>query len=176
MGWFDGKSSAVSSGGSVRRRSSPTPSSHSTHSRRSKSSKSGYSTQHTRSAAPSFFGGLGGSRTGGRSSPSVFSSFSSSSRRARPREGFVQRMLRDIKRLFRDIYRWARRNPLKVFMMVIVPLLTSGVLPKLLAMIGIRLPHAVTSALGGGAKSNGGGSRGVSENMSSLMNIARMFA
>lgn len=87
-------------------------------------------------------------------------------------------MLRDIKRLFRDIYRWARRNPMKVFMMVIVPLLTSGVLPKLLAMIGIRLPHAVTSALGGAAKPSGAGAggRGMSENISSLMNIAKMFA
>ncbi|KXG45361.1 uncharacterized protein PGRI_042740 [Penicillium griseofulvum] len=177
MGWFDGYSK--SSSGS-RRRSSPTPSGHSTHSRRS---KSGYSTHQSRST-PSFFGGLGGSRTGGRSSPSVFSSFSSSSRRARPREGFVQRMLRDIKRLFRDIYRWARRNPMKVFMMVIVPLLTSGVLPKLLAMIGIRLPHAITSALGGASKSSGGmgdmmgggGGRGISENIGSLMSIAKMFA
>lgn len=63
-------------------------------------------------------------------------------------------------------------------MMVIVPLLTSGVLPKLLAMIGIRLPHAVTSALGGAAKSSGAtaGGRGMSENISSLMNIAKMFA
>ncbi|KOS48084.1 hypothetical protein ACN38_g899 [Penicillium nordicum] len=175
MGWFDGKSSTVSSAGYTRRRSSPTPSSHSTHSRRSKSGHS--STHHTRNPAPSFFGGLGG----GRSSPSVFSSFSSSSRRARPRQGFIQRMLRDIKRLFRDIYRWARKNPMKVFMMVIVPLLTSGVLPKLLAMIGIRLPHAVTSALGGATKSSGGGDgggggRGMSENISSLMNIAKMFA
>ncbi|CAI7615111.1 unnamed protein product [Penicillium glandicola] len=183
MGWFDGKSSAVSSGGYVRRRSSPTPSSRSTHSTHSRRSKSGYSsTRQPRSSTPSFFGGLsglGGGRSGGRSSPSVFSSFSSSSRRARPREGFVQRMIRDIKRLFRDIYRWARRNPMKVFMMVIVPLLTSGVLPKLLAMIGIRLPHAVTSALGGASKSRdgaAGGGRGMSENISSLMNIAKMFA
>jgi hypothetical protein len=92
-------------------------------------------------------------------------------------------MLRDIKRLFRDIYRWARRNPMKVFMMVIVPLLTSGVLPKLLAMIGIRLPHAITSALGGASKSSGGmgdmmggGNRGIGENIGSLMSIAKMFA
>lgn len=90
----------------------------------------------------------------------------------------MQRMLRDIKRLFHDIYRWARRNPMKVFMMVIVPLLTSGVLPKLLAMIGIRLPAAITKALGGSVgKSQGGdgGGRGMSENISSLMNIAKMF-
>ena len=87
-------------------------------------------------------------------------------------------MLRDIKRLFRDIYRWARRNPMKVFMMVIVPLLTSGVLPKLLAMIGIRLPQAITKALGGSVgKSHGGngGGSGMSEHISSLMNIAKMF-
>ncbi|KAJ5789371.1 uncharacterized protein N7518_006382 [Penicillium psychrosexuale] len=172
MGWFDSKTSAASSTGYARRRSSPTPS---TRSRRSKSAYS--STQHARSA-PSFFG-LGGSRTGGRSSPSVLSSFSSSSRRARPREGFVQRMIRDIKRLFRDIYRWARRNPMKVFLMIIVPLLTSGVLPKLLAMIGIRLPHAVMSALGGAPRPRegmGGGERGMSEHISSLVSIAKMFA
>ncbi|OGE58064.1 hypothetical protein PENARI_c001G04489 [Penicillium arizonense] len=168
MGWFDGRSS-VSSAGYVRRRS-PTR------------SKSGYSTHHSRHSAPSFFGNLGGGRTGGRSSPSVFSSFSSSSsRRARPREGFVQRMIRDIKRLFRDIVRYARRNPMKVLMMVILPLLTSGVLPKLLAMIGIRLPHGVTSALGGSVAHSsrgleGGAGRGIGENLSSLMNIAKMFA
>ncbi|KAJ5774611.1 hypothetical protein N7457_009507 [Penicillium paradoxum] len=169
MGWFDGKSTA-SSVGHVRRRS---PAS-STHSGRSSRSKSGHSTHHSQKSAPSFLG----TRSGGRSSPSVFSSFSSSSRRARPREGFVQRMIRDIKRLFRDIYRWARRNPMKVFMMVIVPLLTSGVLPRLLAMIGIRLPHAITKALGGSSKSHGsdnGGGRGMSEHISSLMNIAKMF-
>ncbi|EKV08547.1 oxidase [Penicillium digitatum] len=176
MGWFDSKSSAVSSGGNVQRRSSPTPSSHSIHNKRSKNSKSGYSTHHTRTSAPSFISGLGGSRAGARSNPSVFSSFSSSSRRARPRDGFVQRMLRDIKRLFRDIYRWARRNPVKVFMLVILPLLTSGVLPKLLAMIGIRLPRAVTSALGGAAKSNGRGGRGVLGKIGSLGKIAKIFA
>lgn len=90
----------------------------------------------------------------------------------------MQRMIRDIKRLFRDIYKYARRNPVKVFMMVIVPLLTSGVLPKLLGMIGIRLPHAVISALGGSAPKPQGfaDSRGIGENITSLMNIAKMFA
>lgn len=89
-------------------------------------------------------------------------------------------MIRDIKRLFRDIYRYMRRNPMKVFMMVIVPLLTSGVLPKLLGFIGIRLPHAVISALGGSVPKPAGypeaGGRGISENINSLMNIAKMFA
>lgn len=71
--------------------------------------------------------------------------------------------------------------------MVIVPLLTSGVLPKLLAMVGLRLPHGVVSALGGsaggargpggyGGPTGGGGGPGLSENLTSLMNIAKMFA
>lgn len=92
-------------------------------------------------------------------------------------------MIRDIKRLFRDIVRFAKKNPFKVLMLVIVPLLTSGVLPKLLAMIGLRLPHGVMSALGGGGGAGargmggmGGGAGGMSENLTSLMNIAKMFA
>ncbi|KAJ5085661.1 hypothetical protein N7532_010432 [Penicillium argentinense] len=182
MGWFDGRSSthghshghhstSHSNGYFVRRKGSPTR------------SKSGYSTYHSRNSAPSFFNL--GRTSSGRSSPahSVFSSFSSSSRRARPREGFVQRMVRAIKRLFRDIYRYARHHPIKVLMLVIIPLLTSGVLPKLLAMIGLRLPHGLISALGGstgGARGGGfgamDGGRGMSENLTSLMNIAKMFA
>ncbi|CAI7639114.1 unnamed protein product [Penicillium pancosmium] len=165
MGWFDGRSSSSSHSHShnhtskgdgyyVRRRAgSPTR------------SKSGYtSTHHTRNSAPSFFnlGRTTSGRSSGRSSPthSVFSAFSSSSRRARPREGFVQRMIRDVKRLFRDIIRFAKKNPFKVLMLVIVPLLTSGVLPKLLAMIGLRLPHGVMSALGGAGASGARGGMG----------------
>ncbi|KAJ5224127.1 hypothetical protein N7468_008669 [Penicillium chermesinum] len=119
---------------------------------------------------------------GGRSSPSVFSSFSSSSRRARPRDGFMQRMVRSIKKLFRDIYRYARKNPIKVFLLVIIPLLTSGILPKLLAMIGVRLPHGIHTALGGsagpGARAMGGGmeNKGLSDSVNSLVSIAKMFA
>ncbi|KAJ5123408.1 hypothetical protein N7448_009505 [Penicillium atrosanguineum] len=178
MGWFDGPSKSSShsrSGGYYVRRRSPVRKS------------SGYSTHHSRHSAPSFFnlGALGGGRSvSGRSSPtrSVFSSFSSSSRRARPREGFVQRMIRSIKRLFRDIYRYARQHPMKVFMMVIVPLVTSGVLVKLLAMVGLRLPQGVLSALGGGA-SHGARSGfgepqgpGFSQGINGLMSLAKMFA
>lgn len=171
MGWFDGPKSSSSNQYVRRRQHSP-------------SRKGDYlSTHHARHSAPSIFGfGAGG----GRSSPSVFSSFSGSSRRARPRDGFVQRMVRSIKKLLRDIYRWARKHPIKVFLLVIVPLLTSGVLPKLLAMVGLRLPHGVASALGGGpgpgARAMGGGggggmqSGGISESVNSLVSIAKMFA
>ncbi|KAJ5736699.1 uncharacterized protein N7483_001824 [Penicillium malachiteum] len=170
MGWFDGPSSRSStSNGYVRRRTS---------SRASSPRKSSlYSTYHRGHSAPSIFSLGRGS--GGRSSPSVFSSFSSSSR-ARPREGFVQRLIRSIKKLFRDIYRYAREHPLKVFMLVILPLLTSGILPKLLAMIGIRLPHGVMGALGGApAGARGlemGSSSGLSDSVKSLVSLAKMFA
>ncbi|KAJ6020827.1 hypothetical protein N7540_006331 [Penicillium herquei] len=170
MGWFDGPSSRSSnSNGYVRRRTSSRAS--------SPRKSSSYSTYHRGSSAPSIFSLGRGS--GGRSSPSVFSSFSSSSRRARPREGFVQRLIHSIKKLFRDIYRYAREHPLKVFMLVILPLLTSGILPKLLAMIGIRLPHGVMGALGGapaGARGLEMGSSGLSDSVKSLVSLAKMFA
>ncbi|KAJ5650064.1 uncharacterized protein N7484_003787 [Penicillium longicatenatum] len=176
MGWFDGPSSKVSasSNGFTRRHTSSRASSRSRTG--SPSRRSGYSTYHKGHSAPSIFS-LG--RGGGRSSPSVFSTFSSSSRRARPREGFVQRMIRAIKKLFRDIYRYAREHPMKVLMLVVLPLLTSGVLPKLLAMIGIRLPHGVMGALGGSSGARGMGgmeSKGLSESVNSLMSLAKMFA
>lgn len=93
----------------------------------------------------------------------------------------MQRLVRSIKKLFRDIYRYARHHPMKVFLMVILPLLTSGVLPKLLGMIGIRLPHGMMSALGGSAPGARGAiegfeSKGLSESVNSLMNLAKMFA
>ncbi|GES64549.1 hypothetical protein ATEIFO6365_0009003800 [Aspergillus terreus] len=153
MGWFDGRSS--SSGYYVRRRSSP--------------ARRGYSTYHSRSSAPSIFS-MGGSSRAGRSSPSVFSS-SSSSRRARPRSGFIHRIVRYIKRLLRDIYSYARRHPFKVLLLVVVPLLTSGVLQRLFAMIGIHLPKSL--GLGGG--SHRGGESGMADNINGLMNIAKMF-
>lgn len=155
MGWFDGRSSASSSNYYSRRRSP--------------SRRSAYSTYHSRHSAPSFFN-LGGSRYG-RSSPSIFSS---SSRRARPRAGFIQRMVHYIKRLFRDIYEYARRHPIKVFLLVIVPLFTSGVLPKLLAMIGLRLPKGISDNLGNAANSGRGGEE-LGGGIKELVNIAKSF-
>lgn len=71
---------------------------------------------------------------------------------------------------------------MKVFMLVIVPLITSGVLVKLLGMVGLRLPHGIMSALGGSASASRGGyggqigGNGLSESVNSLVNIAKMFA
>lgn len=149
MGWFDGKSSS---------------SSHRHH-------RSPYSTHHGRHSTPSIYSlGSGGvTRHRGSSSSSIFSS-SSSPRRARPRAGFIQRVIHQIKRVLREIYRYARRHTAKVLFMVVVPLLTSGVLPKLFSMIGLRLPQGLlggkfAQALGAGA---GGGSGG-------LMSLAKNF-
>ncbi|KAL3489154.1 hypothetical protein BJX62DRAFT_163574 [Aspergillus germanicus] len=158
MGWFDGRSST--SGYYVRKKDkSP-----------SRRSTSGYSTHHSRHSAPSIFS-FSGSRTG-RSSPSAFSS--SSSRRARPRSGFIQRIVRYIKRLFRDISSYARRHPMKVFMLVVLPLITSGVLYKLFAMIGIRLPKNIFGG-SSGSSSRSGGDGGMAGNINGLMNIAKML-
>lgn len=90
-------------------------------------------------------------------------------------------MIRSIRRLFRDIYRYARHHPMKVFMLVIVPLLTSGVLVKLLAMVGVRLPHGIMTALGGSASGARGGfgeleGAGLSDSVNGLMSLAKMFA
>ena len=141
MVWFDNRSSVSSNS----RRRSP------------RRSNSIYSNKHSRSSAPSLFpgaaasngyghgyGGGGSSSTNRRSkSPSFFSmssSSSSSSRRAKPRAGFVHRVVRYIRKLLRDIYRYMRHHPIKTFLVVVVPMVMSGVLQKLLAMIGVPLP------------------------------------
>lgn len=161
MGWFDTRSSVSSSSNGYVRRRSP-------------SRRSVYSSYHARSSAPSLLGGGSGSHRG-RSSPSIFST-SSSSRRARPRAGFVQRVIRYIRNLLRDLYDHVRRHPVKVFMMVIMPLLTSGVLQKLLRMIGVSLPRKIFGGGGSGGHGHGhGGGDGLKDQIMSFMNVAKML-
>lgn len=68
---------------------------------------------------------------------------SSSYYKRSPRKNFISRMYRKLKHLLRDLTRHARRNPLKVFMLVLVPLVTCGALTALLARFGLRLPSYV---------------------------------
>ncbi|RAL06749.1 uncharacterized protein BO97DRAFT_286437 [Aspergillus homomorphus CBS 101889] len=160
MGWFDGRSPSSSS-------------SHRHHSRRrsSPSRRSTYSSHNTRHSAPSVFSlGSGINNRAGRSSPSVFSS--SSSRRARPRDGFIQRIIHIIQRIFRDAWKYAREHPIKVLTLLVIPLLTTGVLQRLLGMIGIRLPR---NLLGGGSTPGRPGGNGLADKIGGLMNIAKMF-
>lgn len=137
-----------------------------------------------------------------RSASSFFSSFSGgggggsrsySSSRARPRNGFMNKL----KRFLRDIYSYMRRNPIKVFMLVILPLITGGALTKILAQFGVRLPRSLENLVGaggqrgygederfysrGGARDFGGGSAlpgmggGMGQSLGSLIGIARAF-
>lgn len=94
-------------------------------------------------------------------------------------------MIRRIKRLLRDIWSYGRRHPIKVFLLVIVPLITGGVLQKLLAMVGLRLPSGLVgnrefeqisrrgtvSGLGGNGISGGG----LGDSINGLMSVAKMF-
>ena len=60
-----------------------------------------------------------------------------------PRKNFIERAYRKLKHLLRDLTRHARRNPFKVFMLVLVPLVACGALTALLARFGLRLPAYV---------------------------------
>lgn len=99
-----------------------------------------------------------------------------------------------------DLYYYARRHPVKVFMLVVMPLLTGGALHRILAQFGIRLPPGLLKAFGGaprGMEEFGIGGSGVRRNrygeyeryrvkgerseglglgdVGSLLNVAKMF-
>ena len=89
----------------------------------------------------------------------------------------MQRVIRYIRNLLRDLYDYARRHPVKVFMMVIVPLVTSGVLQRLLRMIGVPLPRKIFGGGGNGGHGHGhgGGGDGLKDQIMSFMNVAKML-
>ncbi|OJD13804.1 hypothetical protein AJ78_05786 [Emergomyces pasteurianus Ep9510] len=139
-------------------------------------------------SSPSLFN-LGGHANRSTAS-SLFSigSAASSSRRAKPRSGFIARTVLKIRRLFRHIMRYARSHPLKVFFMVVMPLITGGVLQKLLGVVGIRLPPSLGGKHGAGFKGGhgggglsgilaggGGGGGGLGESVGGLVSLAKMF-
>ncbi|KAI0100359.1 hypothetical protein GGR51DRAFT_532664 [Nemania sp. FL0031] len=106
------------------------------------------------SSRGSFFN-LGNSSTrsflsmGGGRSPSYY--------KRSPRPNFMTRAYKKLKRLLRDLVYWAKRHPVKVFMLVIMPLITGGALTALLARFGLRLPAGIQRMLGLAAKTAGGG-------------------
>ncbi|KAF4312280.1 hypothetical protein GTA08_BOTSDO12455 [Botryosphaeria dothidea] len=53
------------------------------------------------------------------------------------------RLLYKIKQLLRELYIYARRHPVKLFFMVVMPLLSSGALHGVLRQFGISLPRAL---------------------------------
>lgn len=134
----------------------------------------------------------------GSSKPSNNHSYGSSSR-ARPRSGLVAK----IKRWLSELLRWLKKHPMKVFFLVIMPLITGGALTKLLSKAGIRLPPQLERMIGsnmrgmggqerlyarGGARDFAGGTNlpgmmggaggmggGLGESAMGMMKIARMF-
>ncbi|KAL6895588.1 hypothetical protein HDV57DRAFT_17432 [Trichoderma longibrachiatum] len=91
----------------------------------------------------SFFG-VGGNH----SRSSFFGNSRPSYYKRSPREGFVQRCIKQLKRLLRDLQHYAKRHPWKVFFLVILPLVTGGALTALLARFGLRIPPALERMLG----------------------------
>jgi len=79
--------------------------------------------------------------------------------RRQPRQGFVQKIMTMIKRILRDLIRYAKRNPVKLVMLVVMPLITGGALTGLLARFGMKLPSALSGMMGGhqGQQHGGGG-------------------
>ncbi|KAK5947760.1 hypothetical protein OHC33_011206 [Knufia fluminis] len=116
-----------------------------------------------------------------------------SSSRARPRGGLVAKL----RRWLRDLYYYMKRYPVKVFFLVIMPLITGGALTKILSTVGIRLPPQLERMVGsnmnrgygqnerfysrGGARDFGGGSSlpgmggGGIGGLGDMMRLAKMF-
>ncbi|KAM0204454.1 hypothetical protein ACHAPA_006697 [Fusarium lateritium] len=109
------------------------------------------------SSRASFFG-LGG---GNNSRSSFFGNSRSSYYKRSPRQGFVQKTYKQLKRLLRDLVHWAKRHPWKVFFVVIMPLITGGALTALLARFGLRIPPAIERMLGVASKAATGDSSGL---------------
>jgi hypothetical protein len=130
--------------------------------RHHRSSRSHHDKHHSSDKRSSFF------NLPNTSTRSFFSSFGShgggggtSHYKRSPRQGFVSRMLRKLRRLLRDLVYYAKRHPVKVFMLVLMPLVTGGALTALLARFGLRLPAYVERMLGMAARAGSGDSLGL---------------
>ncbi|KAI2776826.1 hypothetical protein F4815DRAFT_483486 [Daldinia loculata] len=123
----------------------------------SSSHHSSHQDKHNSSRSSSFFNlGNGSSRSffslGGRSN---------SYYKRQPRSSFIQRTVKKLRRLLRDLIYYAKRHPIKVFMLVIMPLITGGALTALLARFGLRLPPTIERMLGVAARAGSGDSVGL---------------
>jgi hypothetical protein len=70
----------------------------------------------------------------------------------------MQSVYHKLRRLLRDLMHYMKKNPMRVFMLVIMPLITGGALTGLLARFGIRLPGGLEKLFG--AKESVGVGRG----------------
>ncbi|KAI1800401.1 hypothetical protein F4811DRAFT_30945 [Daldinia bambusicola] len=111
------------------------------------------------SSSRSSFFGLGNGST--RSFFSLGGHSNSSYYKRQPRSSFIQRTLKKLRRLLRDLVYYAKRHPFKVFMLVVMPLITGGALTALLARFGLRLPPTIERMLGVAARAGSGDSVGL---------------
>ncbi|KAF8854971.1 hypothetical protein BDZ45DRAFT_627036 [Acephala macrosclerotiorum] len=167
MGWFDGVSE---SGSSQRRKSSggrhhSSSHTHKGHSPRASSIFGLGDPKHNSSR--SIFGGGDPKHNSSRSSIFGFGGHraSSSAYKRSPRGGYLKRIYSQLRRLLRDLMYYMKRHPMKVFMLIIMPLITGGALTGLLARFGIRLPGGLQKMFGGNKGGIGGGEMGRGGNM-----------
>ncbi|POR38241.1 Uncharacterized protein TPAR_01545, partial [Tolypocladium paradoxum] len=164
MGFLDGLS--VGPGGFSRPSQHRRQSSRSRHKKHRSRSRSPSGSRH-RGGAASFAGSLFGGGLGDssyqkhNSSRGSFFGLGNSSRssffgmggrpsyyKRSPRQGFMQRAYRHLRRLLRDLVHYAKRHPWKVFFLVVMPLVTGGALTALLARFGLRMPPSLERMLG----------------------------
>ena len=99
----------------------------------------------------SYYGGGGGSghrQYGGSGRRQYYVSSSSSHYKRRPRDGYIERLVHQLRRLIRRLIAYARDNPVRVFMIVVMPLITGGALQQVLRQFGIRLPMGLSRGAG----------------------------
>ncbi|WQF84573.1 hypothetical protein CDEST_09587 [Colletotrichum destructivum] len=180
MGFFDFDTGSVISGRSSHSRRHSSKKHHSSsskHRSRSRSSSERSRKRHAGASAPSIAASIfgGGDYQKHNSSRSSFFGIPNASRssffgfggrspsyyKRSPRSGFVQKTLKQVKRLWRDLVYYAKKHPYKVVALVLMPLLTGGFLTALLARFGLRLPPAVERMIGIGAKAASGDSLGL---------------
>ncbi|TDZ49842.1 hypothetical protein CTRI78_v007797 [Colletotrichum trifolii] len=178
MGFFDFDSASVISGKSSHSRRHSSHHSKKQHKHRSRSRSSSRKRHSAPSIAASIFGGGGDDHSSHRSkhnsSRASFFGVPNASRssffglggrpsyyKRSPRAGFLQKTLKQVKRLWRDLVYYVKKHPYKVVALVIMPLITGGFLTALLARFGLRLPPGVERIIGIGAKAASGDSVGL---------------
>ena len=84
--------------------------------------------------------------------------------------------------MLRNLVGYARRHPLKVFMLVLLPLITGGALHNILRQFGIKLPAGLNGLIGGYGVGRGGydsmssfGGGAGHGGIQRAMNLAKMF-
>lgn len=78
--------------------------------------------------------------------------------------------------MLRELWYYAKRHPIKIFIFVIMPLISGGVLAGFARQFGIRLPAALAgkSAMGGGGYYGSSGYGGLSSGMGGMGGLGGM--